>query len=81
MSNSLDPDQAPDQARHFVGSDLGQNVCKSYQEMTLVDSELIKCKLGLNLAKHELMHNCDLAILLKQLLLTIFHMTCLQTWP
>ena len=29
MSNSLDPDQD----RHSVGPDLGQTVCKGYQQM------------------------------------------------
>ena len=36
VSNSLDPDQA----RHFVGSDLGPNFCKGYHQTTLVDKEL-----------------------------------------
>ena len=31
MSNSLDPDQA----RRLVGPDLGQNVCKGYQQTTV----------------------------------------------
>ena len=35
MSNSLDPDQA----RHYVRSDLGLN-CKSYQQTALVGKEL-----------------------------------------
>ena len=38
MSNSLDPDQA----RHFVGPDLGPNCLQIYQQMTLVDKELKK---------------------------------------
>ena len=37
VSNSLDPDQA----RHFVGPDLGPNCCKGYQQMTLVGNELM----------------------------------------
>ena len=36
MLNSLDQVQA----RHFVGPDLVQTVCKDYQQMTLVDKEL-----------------------------------------
>ena len=32
MSNSLDPDQD----RHSVGPDLGQTVCKGYQQTTKV---------------------------------------------
>ena len=32
MSNSLDPDQA----RHYVGPDLGQNCLQSYQQKTKV---------------------------------------------
>ena len=39
VSNSLDPDQA----RHFVGPDLGPNClqnCKSYQQMTKVGKDL-----------------------------------------
>ena len=36
MSNSLDPDQA----RRLVGPDLGQNVCKGYQQTTLLVKEL-----------------------------------------
>ena len=38
VSNSLDPDQA----KHFVGPDLGPNCLQSYVQMTLVDKEL-KC--------------------------------------
>ena len=34
VSNSL----APDQARHFVGPDLGPTVCKGYQQTTLLTS-------------------------------------------
>ena len=37
MSNSLDPDQA----KHFVGPDLGPNCFNGYQQMTLVGKELI----------------------------------------
>ena len=36
MSNSLDPDQA----RRFVGPDLGPN-CQGYQQTTLVDKKLM----------------------------------------
>ena len=36
MSNSLDPDQA----RRFVGPNLGPTVCQDYQQTTLVDKEL-----------------------------------------
>ena len=36
MSNSLDPDQV----RHFVGPDLDLNICKGYQQITLVGKEL-----------------------------------------
>ena len=36
MSNSLDPDQA----RHFVRPDLGQIVCKGYQQTTSVGKAL-----------------------------------------
>ena len=43
MSNSLDPDQA----HHFVRSDLGliwvQTVCKSYQQTTPAGKELTYC--------------------------------------
>ena len=36
MSNSLDSDQA----RHFVGPDLGPNCLRSYHQMTQADKEL-----------------------------------------
>ena len=36
MSNILHPDQA----RHFVGPDLIQTICKSYQQTTLVGKSL-----------------------------------------
>ena len=36
VSKSLDPDQA----RHFVGPDLGPNFLKYYQQTTLVDKGL-----------------------------------------
>ena len=36
VSNILDPDQA----RHFVGPDLVQTVCKGYQKPPLVEKEL-----------------------------------------
>ena len=36
MSNHLDPDQA----RHFVGLDLVQTVCKGYQQTALEGKEL-----------------------------------------
>ena len=38
VSSSLDPDHT----RRFVGSDLGQTVCKSYQQTTLGDKEFIE---------------------------------------
>ena len=38
MSKSLDPDQA----LHFVGPDLVQTVCKSYQQMTLGVELMVK---------------------------------------
>ena len=36
MSNSLDPDEA----RRFVGPDLGPKFCQCYQQTTLVDKKL-----------------------------------------
>ena len=36
MSNSLDPDQA----RHYVGPDLGPNCCEGHQQRTQVGKEL-----------------------------------------
>ena len=45
MSNILDPDQA----RHFVGPDLGLNCLKSYQQMTLVCKEFMNEKLNLHI--------------------------------
>ena len=47
-SNSLDPDQA----RHFDRPDLGQTVCKSYQQKTLVGNELDAKVLNWNLQDH-----------------------------
>ena len=44
VSNSLDPDQA----RHSVGPDLGQTVCKGYQQMTLGDEEFMKTNIILD---------------------------------
>ena len=38
MENNLDPDQA----RHFVGPDLGQTVGKGHQQATLVGKALTK---------------------------------------
>ena len=42
MSNSLDPDQA----RHFVGPDLVQTVCKGHQQTTLGGKELSDSAIG-----------------------------------
>ena len=43
MSNSLDPDQA----RHFVGPDLGSNCLQSYQQTTKVATSGERVKINL----------------------------------
>ena len=63
MTNSLDPDQA----QHFVGSDLGPNclqtVCKGYQQTAIVGKELTLFLLFATYAVSSadiLCHNMDL---------------------
>ena len=61
MSNSLDPNQAPD----FVGPDLVQTVCKGYQQTTKVATSVervntlmpIKRKLANNVDPYQMLQN------------------------
>ena len=46
----------PDQARRFVGPDLGQTVCKGYRQTTLVGKELTYTSLNCSLQDCSIIH-------------------------